>query len=149
MPASMCISKSRMWLRRTSCAGSSEAQKRNPNGMIFLGFNRPRSSLFQRVMAALGGQSGPLMVNWFIAGHKIPDDHWYYSDAEGGRILGNLCHWTDLTLHMVGFENAFPCEITGDLGAGLAKRISRSRSCLPTSRWPESPSPPRATRLKA
>ena len=64
------------------------------------------------MMTALGEQSGPLMVNWFIAGHMIPDDHWYYSEAEGGRILGNLCHWTDLTLNMVGFENAFPCEIT-------------------------------------
>jgi predicted dehydrogenase len=89
-----------------------EAQKRNPNGMVFLGFNRPRSALFQRVKRALDEQSGPLMVNWFIAGHKIPDDHWYFSEAEGGRILGNLCHWTDLTLQMVGVENAFPCEIT-------------------------------------
>lgn len=89
-----------------------EAQKRNPQGMVFLGFNRPRSALFRRVMHAIGEQSGPLMVNWFIAGHKIPDDHWYFSEAEGGRILGNLCHWTDLTLQMVGIENAFPCEIS-------------------------------------
>ena len=90
----------------------SEAQKRNPNGMIFLGFNRPRSTLFRRLMAAIDTQSGPLMVNWFIVGHYIPEDHWYYDPAEGSRVLGNLCHWTDLTLHMVGFENAFPCEIT-------------------------------------
>ena len=88
-----------------------EAQKRNPNGMVFLGFNRPKSSLFRRVKTALDSQSGPLMVNWFIAGHKIPDDHWYFSEAEGGRILGNLCHWTDLTLEMVGLDNAFPCEV--------------------------------------
>jgi predicted dehydrogenase len=103
-----------------------EAQKRNPDKMIFLGFNRPRSSLFQRVQAALGGQSGPLMINWFIAGHKIPDDHWYYSDAEGGRILGNLCHWTDLTLHMVGFENAFPCEISAISAPGSKADFSVS-----------------------
>jgi predicted dehydrogenase len=89
-----------------------EAQKRNPQCMVFLGFNRPRSALFQHVMRAIGEQSGPLMVNWFIAGHRIPDDHWYFSEAEGGRILGNLCHWTDLTLQMVGIENAFPCEIS-------------------------------------
>jgi predicted dehydrogenase len=94
--------------------------------MIFLGFNRPRSALFQRVMAALGSQSGPLMVNWFIAGHKIPDDHWYYSEAEGGRILGNLCHWTDLTLHMVGFENAFPCEISAISAPGSKADFSVS-----------------------
>jgi predicted dehydrogenase len=89
-----------------------EAQRRNPQRMVFLGFNRPRSALFQRVMRAIADQSGPLMVNWFIAGHRIPDDHWYFSEAEGGRILGNLCHWTDLTLQMVGIENAFPCEIS-------------------------------------
>jgi predicted dehydrogenase len=104
----------------------SEAQKRNPNGMVFLGFNRPRSSLFQRVMAALGSQSGPLMVNWFIVGHEIPDDHWYYDPAEGSRVLGNLCHWTDLTLHMVGFENAFPCEITAISAPGAKSDFSVS-----------------------
>jgi hypothetical protein len=52
------------------------------------------------------------MINWFIAGHEIADDHWYFDEAEGGRVLGNLCHWTDLTLHLVGFERAFPCEVS-------------------------------------
>ncbi|MDB5618898.1 Gfo/Idh/MocA family oxidoreductase [Tardiphaga sp.] len=87
------------------------AQKRNPDCMVFLGFNRPRSEIFRRIRSALETAAGPLMVNWFIAGHEIPDDHWYFSEAEGGRILGNLCHWTDLTLEMVGLENAFPCVI--------------------------------------
>jgi len=52
------------------------------------------------------------MVNWFIAGHGIADDHWYFSSKEGGRILGNLCHWSDLTIHLVGIENCFPCVIS-------------------------------------
>ncbi|MVB00172.1 hypothetical protein GN330_23270 [Nitratireductor sp. CAU 1489] len=90
----------------------SEAQRRNPQCMIFLGFNRPRSKLFERARDALEKEDGPLMVNWFLAGHSIPDDHWYFSEEEGGRILGNLCHWTDLTLELVGHEKAFPCTIT-------------------------------------
>jgi predicted dehydrogenase len=89
-----------------------DAQARNPDGMVFLGFNRPQSALFRRAADALASQTGPLMTNWFIAGHKIADDHWYFSDAEGGRILGNVCHWTDSTLQLVGLENAFPCEIS-------------------------------------
>jgi predicted dehydrogenase len=89
-----------------------KAQERNPRSMVFLGFNRPRSGLFRRAMQTLAAQEGPLMVNWFIAGHRIPDDHWYFSEAEGGRILGNLCHWTDLTLEMVGHGNAFPCQVS-------------------------------------
>lgn len=103
-----------------------EAQKRNPDKMVFLGFNRPRSPLFQRLMQALNTQNGPLMVNWFIVGHYIPDDHWYYDPAEGSRVLGNLCHWTDLTLHMIGFENAFPCEITAIAAPGAKADYSVS-----------------------
>jgi predicted dehydrogenase len=52
------------------------------------------------------------MINWFVAGHELPNEHWYFHEAEGGRVLGNLCHWTDLTLHLVGFNNAFPCTVS-------------------------------------
>ena len=41
------------------------------------------------------------MINWFIAGHAIDEDHWYYKDEEGGRILGNLCHWTILLFSLL------------------------------------------------
>jgi len=88
-----------------------EAMQENSQVKVFLGFNRPRSSLFRKLQEYLVRESGPLMINWFIAGHEIPDDHWYFDEAEGGRVLGNLCHWTDLTLHMVTIEKAFPCTI--------------------------------------
>ena len=88
------------------------AQKMNPKSMVFLGFNRPKSGHFKKVQWALGAQSGPIMINWFIAGHEIPADHWYFQETEGGRVLGNLCHWTDLSLEMVGVKRAFPCVIT-------------------------------------
>ncbi len=55
--------------------------------------------------------TGPLMINWFIAGHEIPDGHWYYDEKEGGRVLGNLSHWSDLTLHLAGIQTAFPCTV--------------------------------------
>jgi len=84
---------------------------RNPGLKVFLGFNRPKSRLFKLLTSYLSLESGPLMVNWFIAGHEIPDNHWYFMEDEGGRILGNLCHWTDLTLHLVGLNEAFPCKI--------------------------------------
>ena len=103
------------------------AQKMHPNSMVFLGFNRPKSEHFRKVQGALCVQNGPIMINWFIAGHEIPDDHWYFQEAEGGRVLGNLCHWTDLSLEMIGVERAFPCVITptshpdakSDFGIGI------------------------------
>ena len=87
------------------------AQSRHPEVQIFLGFNRPKSRHFLRIQESIQKQSGPIMINWFIAGHEIPADHWYFREEEGGRVLGNLCHWTDLTLQLVGVDNAFPCEV--------------------------------------
>ena len=103
------------------------AQKNHDESMVFLGFNRPKSEHFQRVQRAMAVQNGPIMINWFIAGHEIPEDHWYFKEAEGGRVLGNLCHWTDLSLQMIGVERAFPCVITptshpdakSDFGIGI------------------------------
>jgi predicted dehydrogenase len=88
-----------------------DAMRQKTAGKVFLGFNRPRSQLFQLLQSKLKEQEGPLMINWFIAGHEIPEDHWYFDEKEGGRVLGNLCHWTDLTLHLVGLSNAFPCTV--------------------------------------
>lgn len=89
----------------------SDAAKKNPNVKIYQGYNRPKSQLFKQLQYYLNAEVGPLMINWFIAGHEIADNHWYFNEQEGGRILGNLCHWSDLTLELVGHENAFPCKI--------------------------------------
>jgi predicted dehydrogenase len=87
------------------------AMRRYPAARVFLGFNRPKSRLFERLQDAVRQQHGPIMINWFVAGHEIADGHWYYDQKEGGRVLGNLCHWTDLTLQLVTVDRAFPCTI--------------------------------------
>lgn len=94
------------------------AMRAHPESKVFLGFNRPRSVLFKELQELLSAQRGPMMINWFIAGHEIPDGHWYFDEKEGGRVLGNLCHWTDLTLRLVGMSNAFPCTIVPATPAG-------------------------------
>ena len=78
---------------------------------VFLGFNRPRSPHMIRIGEWLSAEQGPLMINWFVAGHALPEGHWYFSESEGGRVLGNLCHWTDMTLRLVGPERAFPVRV--------------------------------------
>ena len=78
---------------------------------VRLGFNRPSSNFGKRIINALNRESGPAMINWFVAGHSIQPDHWYFDEKEGGRVLGNLCHWTDFVYHMIGGEKAFPVKI--------------------------------------
>ena len=111
------------------------AMMAHPESKVFLGFNRPRSPLFRQLLEILAKESGPLMINWFIAGHEIPDGHWYFDEQEGGRVLGNLCHWTDLTLHLVSLDHAFPCTIVPATPAGaksdfVVSIIFADRSCM-------------------
>jgi predicted dehydrogenase len=88
------------------------AAERSSGRVLSLGYNRPRSRIGRTIRETLWAQPGELMQNWFIAGHEIADDHWYFQPAEGGRVLGNLCHWTDLTMHMMPPERRFPIRIT-------------------------------------
>lgn len=83
-------------------------------GHVFLGFNRPGSRFGRLILDALGREQGPGMYNWFVAGHAIDPDHWYFKSEEGGRVLGNLCHWTDFVLRMV--PDGFPVRITPTRG---------------------------------
>ncbi len=89
-----------------------QAMQEYPNSKVFLGFNRPKSKLFMKLVDYLEKEQGAVMMNWFIAGHEIEKDHWYFSPAEGGRILGNLCHWTDLCLQLVKSRDVKSCQIS-------------------------------------
>lgn len=81
------------------------------SGEVRLGFNRPGSRFGELIASSLHSQAGPAMHNWFIAGHRIEPDHWYFKEEEGGRVLGNLCHWTDFVYQLVPAEDRYPITI--------------------------------------
>jgi predicted dehydrogenase len=81
------------------------------NGKIGLGFNRPKSLMGQKIKERIDKERGPVMFNWFVAGHVIDPEHWYFDEKEGGRVLSNLCHWTDFVYQMTPKENRFPIII--------------------------------------
>jgi predicted dehydrogenase len=85
---------------------------RTSTGRVTLGFNRPNSPFGKEIKKQIEAQSGAAMYNWFIAGHELPPGHWYYAPDEGGRVLGNLCHWTDFVLQLVPAEVRYPIRIT-------------------------------------
>ncbi len=82
-----------------------DAMRRNPQQRVWLGFNRPTSRFGLLLHEALAAEAGPAIYNWFVAGHEIDPNHWYFKPEEGGRVLGNLCHWTDAVLRLVGEEH--------------------------------------------
>lgn len=79
--------------------------------VLSIGYNRPRSRIGMEIARALNGQAGAAMFNWFVAGHELDPDHWYFRKEEGGRVLGNLCHWTDFVYNLVPKEERYPIVI--------------------------------------
>lgn len=80
-------------------------------GKVTLGFNRPHSRIGHEITRFLNTQQGPAIYNWFVVGHEIPRDHWYFHEEEGGRVLGNFCHWTDFVYQLAPPESRFPVQI--------------------------------------
>jgi predicted dehydrogenase len=87
------------------------AAMRKNDGKVFLGFNRPGSRLGSLIRTICADEKGAGVYNWFVAGHELGPDHWYFNPGEGGRVLGNLSHWIDFTLRLVP-NDAFPLTIT-------------------------------------
>jgi len=76
---------------------------------IFAGYNRPFSPAIWALHKQLGDASGPVTLNCFISGHMIADDHWYRDPREGTRICGNVGHWLDFAVHVIGWRNLPDC----------------------------------------
>ena len=91
-------------------------------GRVNLGFNRPYSPIGVKIKQALDSQSGPAVYNWFVVGHDIAEGHWYHDEGEGGRILGNLCHWTDFIYNLVPPGGRHPIRITPTKLAGSSSQ---------------------------
>ena len=72
------------------------------SGGVTIGYNRRFAPLAQRVRALLGAQTGPVTLTMDIKEVPLLDEHWYFWPNQGSRLVGNLCHWLDLAVYLVG-----------------------------------------------
>lgn len=70
--------------------------------VLWGGFNRRHSSAVVQAKQALGAAGGPLVLNYRVSAGRLPDAHWYKDRRQGGRLLGEVCHFIDLVSWMVG-----------------------------------------------
>ena len=89
-----------------TCAGVDEVEKawRGSGRHLTFGFNRrwaPAVLAAQRVLAEV---HAPKLVVYRIAAGRVPDGHWYLDRRQGGRLLGEVCHFVDLVQTLVGAD---------------------------------------------
>lgn len=70
-------------------------------GLVMVGFNRRFAPMTKKLKAFFGASHGPLSLSMRINAGPIAQ-HWSLSVADGGRIVGEGCHFVDLLAHVVG-----------------------------------------------
>lgn len=81
---------------------------------VEVGFNRRHAMMVRRAKEFLAGRNEPLTLTCIVREDNMEPSHWYFWGTEGTRIYGNLCHWLDLGVYLVGSR---PVELTA-LAAG-------------------------------
>lgn len=63
-------------------------------GRLYVGFNRRYSVILEAARTALNG-AGPIQIEYRISAGALDAEHWYSDHREGGRLLGEVCHFID------------------------------------------------------
>jgi len=92
-----------------------EAINRNPQPWI-VGFNRRFSPLAEPMKSHLGGH-GPLAIQYRCNAGPLPADHWLSDPSEGGRIIGEACHFIDFFAYLTD-SSPLGVHATSLAGAG-------------------------------
>lgn len=70
------------------------------DGRLYVGFNRRYSEILVAARAALTG-AGPLQIEYRVNAGRQSAEHWYSDHREGGRLLGEVCHFIDACAFLV------------------------------------------------
>ena len=77
-------------------------EKQLPTPLLLVGYNRRFAPLAQRLKAFVGGVVEPLAMHYRVNAGFIPLDHWTQDPEQGGRILGEVCHFVDFLSFLCG-----------------------------------------------
>lgn len=73
--------------------------KRNPVNLM-VGYNRRFSESFKLIKKFIEGNNYPLTMIYRINAGFIPKEHWVQNPNEGGRIIGEVCHFIDTMMYL-------------------------------------------------
>jgi predicted dehydrogenase/threonine dehydrogenase-like Zn-dependent dehydrogenase len=86
---------------------------------LAVGFNRRWSPAVEAAQQALAGVMAPRLIVYRVAAGRVPDGHWYHDRRQGGRLLGEVCHFVDTAQALVGAPIEDMTALPGGGGAGV------------------------------
>jgi polar amino acid transport system substrate-binding protein len=71
-------------------------------GLLMVGFNRRFSPVALQARDFFAGRSGPLSISYRVNAGRVPKEHWLQDEQQGGRIVGEVCHFIDFMTFLTG-----------------------------------------------
>jgi predicted dehydrogenase len=62
---------------------------------LAVGFNRRHSPWIKKTQAVFAKSAGPLVITYRVSAGTLPAKHWYHDRTQGGRLIGEVCHFVD------------------------------------------------------
>jgi predicted dehydrogenase/threonine dehydrogenase-like Zn-dependent dehydrogenase len=70
--------------------------------LLMVGFNRRFAPFAHELKQHLAHLHEPLILHYRVNAGYLPQDHWTQDRSQGGRLLGEACHFIDLLMYLVG-----------------------------------------------
>jgi predicted dehydrogenase len=71
---------------------------------LMIGFNRRWSPAVLVARNWLAEMTSPKFLVYRVAAGPVPDGHWYTDRRQGGRLLGEVCHFVDAAQALIGAD---------------------------------------------
>jgi predicted dehydrogenase/threonine dehydrogenase-like Zn-dependent dehydrogenase len=84
--------------------GEIEAAWEASGRQLMIGFNRRWSPAVLVARSILAATTAPKFLVYRVAAGPVPDGHWYADRRQGGRLLGEVCHFVDTAQALVGAD---------------------------------------------
>ncbi len=95
------LAVSREQIEEIRCAYQAEKEK-GLAPFLMVGYNRRFAPFTGKVRQFFAGRQEPMVAHIRVNAGFIPGDHWVQKAGEGGRIVGELCHFVDWARCLVG-----------------------------------------------
>jgi predicted dehydrogenase/threonine dehydrogenase-like Zn-dependent dehydrogenase len=79
-----------------------DALDKSSRPFLMVGFNRRFAPATEKIRAFFADRHEPMMVHARINAGFLPSTHWTQHQGEGGRIVGEFCHFVDWARSVVG-----------------------------------------------
>jgi polar amino acid transport system substrate-binding protein len=71
-------------------------------GELMVGFNRRFSPSARAAQEFIKGRQTPLSISYRVNAGRMSPNHWVQDPSEGGRIIGEVCHFVDFVHFLTG-----------------------------------------------